>query len=219
MCTVGLAHISTCPLCYSQDLSSYYEDKDAKYLQCFECELVFVPAQYHLHEVDEKLRYDAHQNNPDDEHYRVFLSQVFDPVITHIKQGAKGLDFGCGPGPTLSVMFEEQGYQVDLVDKFYAINTKVFEKKYDFITATEVVEHLKAPRFELDRLFTMLKKGGVLALMTQQVTKKVVFSDWYYKNDLTHICFFTEKSMRYLAQQWGSKIEFYRDNVVLFIKD
>jgi cyclopropane fatty-acyl-phospholipid synthase-like methyltransferase len=42
----------------------------------------------------------------------VFLSQVFNPVMVHLKKGAKGLDFGCGPGPTLSLMFEKQGYQV-----------------------------------------------------------------------------------------------------------
>jgi hypothetical protein len=54
-----------------------------------------------------------------------FLSQVFDPVTTHLKKGAKGLDFGSGPGPTLSLMFEKQGYQVDLFDKFYADNPEV----------------------------------------------------------------------------------------------
>jgi hypothetical protein len=46
--------------------------------------------------------------------------------------------------------------------------------------------------FELNRLFTLLKKGGVLAIMTQMITKETDFSTWYYKNDPTHICFFSQ---------------------------
>jgi 2-polyprenyl-3-methyl-5-hydroxy-6-metoxy-1,4-benzoquinol methylase len=72
-------------------------------------------------------------------------------------------------------------YQVDLFDKFYADNPEVFSNQYDFITATEVIEHLSEPRFELNRLFTLLKKGGVLAIMTQMITKETDFSTWYYK--------------------------------------
>ncbi|SSC08970.1 Putative methyltransferase associated with DUF414 [bacterium endosymbiont of Bathymodiolus sp. 5 South] len=206
-----------CPLCQSQNIAPYYQDQDAHYLSCSHCELVFVAHEYHLSDVEEKLRYDKHQNKPNDSAYQVFLSQVFNPVMVHLKKGAKGLDFGCGPGPTLSLMFEKQGYQVDLFDKFYADNPEVFSNQYDFITATEVVEHLSEPRFELNRLFGLLKKGGVLAIMTQMITKETDFSTWYYKNDPTHICFFSEKTMRYLAQQWGVKVKFFANNVALFV--
>ncbi|VVM25363.1 hypothetical protein BSPWISOXPB_3418 [uncultured Gammaproteobacteria bacterium] len=80
-----------------------------------------------------------------------------------------------------------------------------------------MVEHLSEPRFELNRLFGLLKKGGVLAIMTQMITKETDFSTWYYKNDPTHIFFFSEKTMRYLAQQWGVKIKFFANNVALFV--
>jgi len=217
MCIVETVRISLCPLCQFCDLLPYYHNKEVEYLQCVRCALVFVPTQYHLSAVDEKLRYDTHQNNPEDGGYRAFLSQVFTPVISQISPGGKGLDFGCGPGPTLSLMFEEAGYSVDLFDKFYADNLAVFGRQYDFITVTEVVEHLRRPKFELERLLGMLKKGGVLAVMTQMITKEVVFSSWYYKNDPTHICFFSKKTMCYLARQWGVKVTFYADNVALFI--
>lgn len=216
MCIVGVVRIKFCPLCQSCDLLPYYQNKKAEYLQCVQCALVFLPTQYHLSVVDEKLRYDTHQNNPEDAGYRAFLSQVFDPVISQISPRDKGLDFGCGPGPTLSLMFEEAGYSVDLFDKFYADNPAVFSKQYDFITATEVVEHLSRPKFELERLLGILTKDGVLAVMTQMISKKVVFSSWYYKNDPTHICFFSKKTMRYLAKLWGVKVVFHGDNVALF---
>ncbi|MCD4678024.1 MAG: hypothetical protein K8S18_18830 [Desulfobacula sp.] len=39
-------------------------------------------------------------------------------------------------------MLEEQGQQVDLYDPFNYNDPSVFYKKYDFITAAEVVGHL-----------------------------------------------------------------------------
>ncbi|CAC9634855.1 Putative methyltransferase associated with DUF414 [uncultured Gammaproteobacteria bacterium] len=214
-----------CPLCYSEKIQPYYQNKGVGYLSCSQCELVFMSKIHHLNDTEEKLRYDAHQNNPDDKRYQAFLSQVLEPVIHHLnKQGfkppkinAKGLDFGCGPGPTLSLMFEKQGHQVDLFDKFYVNNPAVFEQNYDFITATEVVEHLSAPNVELLRLFNSLKKRGVLAIMTQMMDDKTDFATWYYKNDPTHICFFSKNTMRHLAKQWHVKVLFFGNNVALFM--
>jgi 2-polyprenyl-3-methyl-5-hydroxy-6-metoxy-1,4-benzoquinol methylase len=206
-----------CPLCQSEDVAFYYQGKGIDYLRCLCCDLVFVPTPFHLSAVDEKLRYDTHENNSEDVGYRAFLSQALNPVIARIDKNAKGLDFGCGPGPTLSLMFAEQGYQMDLFDKFYANNAAVFDKQYDFITATEVLEHLSAPSVELNRLFASLKKGGILAVMTQMLTQKVDFATWYYKNDPTHICFFSQKTMRYVAKTQEVKVTFFADNVVLFM--
>ncbi|SMN00153.1 Putative methyltransferase associated with DUF414 [uncultured Candidatus Thioglobus sp.] len=205
-----------CPLCDSSKTQPYFEDEKSAYAQCKVCDLVFMLPSYYLSEVDEKSRYDEHQNNPEDAKYRAFLSQVFNPVLARIKQGAKGLDFGSGPGPTLSLMFEEQGYQVDLFDKFYANNPAVFDNRYDFITATEVFEHLKQPNVEFQRLLSLLNKGGILAIMTQMLNTEVAFSSWYYRKDPTHICFFSQKTMHYLAQVFEIKIKFYGNNVVLF---
>ena len=149
-----------CVLCGSDKTQPYYSNENSSYFQCLVCELVFTPKRFHLNNADEKSRYDLHQNNPDDVGYRQFLSTVFDPVEKHLTPNAKGLDFGCGPGPTLSVMFEEQGYKVDLFDKFYANDRSIFNNTYDFITATEVAEHLNNPGDELTKLFNMLSAGG-----------------------------------------------------------
>jgi len=182
------------------------------------CEFVFVPSAFHLSEVDEKSRYDQHNNDPNDTDYRRFLSQVAKPLLERLPKQAKGLDFGCGPGPTLSVMFEEQGYTVDLFDKFYAQNDAVFHCKYDFIIATEVVEHLSQPAFELSRLCDMLNPSGVLGVMTEMLSDSVSFTDWYYKNDPSHIGFFSRKTFLYLAKLWQLKLTIVSDRVVIFEK-
>ena len=207
-----------CVLCGSDKTQPYYSNENSSYFQCLVCELVFTPKRFHLNNADEKSRYDLHQNNPDDAGYRQFLSTVFDPVEKHLTPNAKGLDFGCGPGPTLSVMFEEQGYKVDLFDKFYANDRSIFNNTYDFITATEVAEHLNNPGDELTKLFNMLSAGGVLAIMTKILDDQIEFKSWYYKNDPTHICFFSQNTMHHLAKTWGVRAQFYGSDVILFFK-
>ena len=135
----------TCPLCLSKYCSEFYKDKFREYLQCNNCEFVFVPKSYHLSETDEKLRYDTHNNNPLDNRYRNFLSQLEEPLLHQIPEKSYGLDFGSGPGPTLSLMLEEKGHHVELYDKFYASNDYVFNKRFAFVSATEVVADVRAP--------------------------------------------------------------------------
>ena len=151
-----------CPLCASTKTSLFHVDRHRAYFVCDACTLVFVPPTFFLSPAEEKAEYDLHENSPDDAGYRRFLSRTCEPVVARLSPASEGLDFGCGPGPTLSVMFEEAGHTVALYDPFYANDPSVFERQYDFITATEVVEHLHRPRAELDRLWSSLQPGGVL---------------------------------------------------------
>ena len=67
---------------------------------------------------------------------------------------------------------------------------------YDFICATEVVEHLHRPGQDLERLWSLLRPGGWMGIMTKLVRDRASFDTWHYKNDPTHVCFFSEE---YLA--------------------
>ncbi|MCS5592391.1 MAG: class I SAM-dependent methyltransferase [Gammaproteobacteria bacterium] len=207
-----------CPLCSSKKSQLYHTDNIREYHLCLACDFVFVPCIFHLSESDEKARYDQHRNDPNDLSYRKFLSQVSKPLLDRLSIKSKGLDFGCGPGPTLSIMLEEHGYTVDLFDKYYAQNSAVFNRKYDFITATEVLEHLSQPSFELNRLYNMLNPGGVLGIMTEMLSDNTSFVDWYYKNDPTHIGFFSRASLQRLASTWHAEIETLSSRVILITK-
>ena len=145
-----------CPLCCRQGALPFFEDSRRRYYQCSECRLVFVPpAQYPGREA-EKAEYDLHRNSPHDQGYRRFLSRLFQPMHRRLAAGSHGLDFGAGPGPTLSVMFEEAGFAVSLYDPFYAPDVTVLGRAYDFVTATEVVEHLHRPGLDLARVWNAL---------------------------------------------------------------
>ena len=208
-----------CPLCYDKNSSYYNSDKFRSYYKCSRCNLIFVHYSQFISAEAEHERYDCHKNNPNDTDYRSYLTRIFQPIDRLIRRKSLGLDFGCGPGPTLSLIFEENGHKVELFDYFYAKNDNVFKKKYDFITATEVLEHLHHPIDEILRLWDCLKPGGIFGIMTGLTTTKEAFTNWHYIRDLTHVCFFSVKTFEYLGDLLNADIIFPSKNIVLFRKN
>jgi SAM-dependent methyltransferase len=207
-----------CPLCRGGDIDPFYEDENRTYLKCLDCGLVFVPPCYWLSAEDEKAAYDLHENDPQDPGYRRFLSRLAAPLMERLEARQKGLDFGCGPGPTLPILLEAQGHRVDLYDPFYFNDPSVFHKQYDFICATEVVEHLRDPKRELAALFKMLRPGGWLGIMTKLVTDRHAFRQWHYIRDMTHICFYSRRTVDYLAQRFDARLDIAANDVMLLNK-
>lgn len=207
-----------CPLCNNEAVNLFFEDKSRIYLRCINCQLVFVPQRYWLSAEAEKATYDLHENDVQDQGYRQFLSRLSTPLLEKLDSKQKGLDFGCGPASALSVLLKERGHQVDRFDPFYYNDPSVFDNKYDFICATEVMEHLQFPEKEFTALFTMLKSGGWLGVMTKLVIDERAFRQWHYIRDLTHICFYSRSTFEYLAQRFNAKLNFVANDVILLNK-
>jgi hypothetical protein len=207
-----------CSLCETKDANKFFRDKRRCYFRCGTCELVFVPPIYFLSADEEKAKYDMHQNAPTHQGYRKFLGRMLEPMRERLAPDSHGLDFGSGPGPTLSVMFEEIGYTMTLYDPFYANEPAALKRQYDFITATEVVEHLRQPGKELDRLWACLKNKGSLGVMTKLAEGLEEFAGWHYKNDPTHVNFFSQKTFKWLADQWRANLTFVNKDIMLFYK-
>ena len=112
----------------------------------------------------------------------------------------------------------EHGHRVDLYDPFYYNDTSVFARTYDFICATEVVEHLHDPEKEFAVMFNMLKTNGWLGIMTKQVRYVQAFRNWHYIRDLTHVCFYSRRTFVFLAQRFNARRHFAADDVILFNK-
>jgi 2-polyprenyl-3-methyl-5-hydroxy-6-metoxy-1,4-benzoquinol methylase len=115
-------------------------------------------------------------------------------------------------------MFAEAGHSMAIYDPFYADNPAVLAGCYDFITASEVVEHLRQPGEELERLFGLLKPGGILGIMTKLVLDRTAFSRWHYKRDPTHVCFFSRSTFAWLARCWQAEMELVDQDVILLSK-
>lgn len=136
-------------------------------------------------------------------------------ILEQFKKPAAGLDFGSGPGPTLSLMFEEAGHRMQIYDPLYAPDQSVLSRQYDFVTATEVLEHFRQPAQDLQRVWSLVKPGGLLGIMTKLALDRDAFSNWHYKNDPTHVAFYSRETFEWLGGFWGAGIQFIGNDVIV----
>lgn len=198
-----------CGLCSSEAMSPYYQDlkRDWHYFICDQCQLVFRDPATYLVSTVEKQRYETHNNSIENEGYVRFLSPAVEVLLPYLQEGALGLDFGSGPGPILDTLFARQGFKVKNYDPYFAKDKSSLEANYDFITCTEVFEHLYTPKNEMSLITEILKKQGYLVLMSEFRKDDVAhFARWGYRMDSTHVCFLNQTSMDWLCRQWGYEL-------------
>ncbi len=128
----------------------------------------------------------------------------------------EGLDFGCGPGPALAHELERLGFFMNLYDLYYQPDTTPLNRQYDFVTCTEVIEHFNHPAKPVEQLFSLVKESGVLAIMTKLVIDQERFKSWHYKNDLTHVSFFSQQTFLWLADKYNCDVTFVDKDVIFF---
>ena len=209
-----------CPLCGKEGGHElFFEDKFRPYYRCSRCRLIFVPSLWQVSAEREKARYDQHNNDPADRRYRDFLGRIIPFMEEFLSPRCrKGLDFGCGPGPVLAEMLEEKGFSMETYDLYYRNDPSVLKDgAYDFVTATEVIEHLADPGGMVERLLSLIRPGGILALMTRFYGEETDFKTWFYKDDETHISFFSRETFLWLGEARGWEVSF-RDKDMVIIK-
>lgn len=216
----------SCPLCHSNSTELWHTQTHKpligrEYHRCQVCDLIFVPSIFHWDKPAEIAIYQQHENNPHDLGYRKFLDRIKQPMLQQLallnksKKEITGLDFGCGPGPTLSLMFEEVGLSCANYDLYFANHPELLQQTYDFIASTEVFEHLAKPADVMDQLVNCLKPQGILGIMTQRPRDLAAFQNWRYLADPTHISFFSEACFNWLAKHWQLEQVYLGSDVVL----
>ena len=189
-----------------------------EFWECNDCDLVYVPPKFHLPESAEFERYLMHNNDPSDSGYRSFLSRLWIELKPRLTSGATGMDFGCGPGPALAQMMQEDGFEVSLYDPYFFPDRSVLERQYDFVTCTETVEHLRSPLKEFKLLDSLLVRGGYFGVMTGMLEDRAGFASWYYQRDPTHIGFYSSRTMLWVGREMGWDVELPSANVTIFRK-
>lgn len=203
-----------CPLCHENNTHLFHHN----YFKCSNCFFIFLSPEDRVDQKEEKRQYDLHENNPEDPGYRKFLSQIMAPLKQYLPKDKKltGLDFGCGPGPTLNLILEDEGIEMNIFDPFYYPSKEVLNQKYDVITCTEVAEHFHNPLREFKKLKKLLKNDGVLGVMTDLYSDNMDFANWHYIKDPTHVGFFSKESLSWLAKDLGLKVEIFGKRVAIF---
>lgn len=179
----------------------------------------FLSPEQHPDQATEKAQYDLHENDPLDPGYRAFLSRLADPLIPLLKPGMRGLDFGCGPGPALARMLTERGFEMAVYDPYYANRPAMLEPPYapyDFVTCTETAEHFHSPRNAFQTLARIVRSGSYLAIMTCFQTDDGRFANWHYRKDPTHVSFYREATLEWVASHYGWSLDIPRKDVAIF---
>lgn len=171
------------------------------YHLCGNCALIFADPAHRLAPAAEKAYYATHENGIDNAGYVRFLGRVLEPMLPHLDGGMRGLDYGCGPGPTLSLLVRQQGIACDDYDPFFA--DRPLKPPYDFMFSTECFEHFHHPAAEIARIHALLKPGGLLGIMTERWTTPEAFARWHYTRDPTHVSFFHADSFDFLCARFG----------------
>jgi hypothetical protein len=127
------------------------------------------------------------------------------------------LDYGCGPYSQLSQILEEEVSSATVFDPLFFPKEENVKRQYDVVTCTEVAEHFQHAREDWDQLLGTVKPAGILGIMTQFYHDQINYKDWWYKNDPTHVIFYREETLIYLATKYQLKV-LYNDHrsVIIF---
>lgn len=203
-----------CPLCES---SSKLFFKNI-YYKCECCKAIFKDTNYVLKGEDEKNIYEQHKNIASDIRYQNFLSPITNSVINDFHKGSVGLDFGCGKDSAIIYVLKENSYEMFGYDLFYKDDRELLDKKYDFITSSETIEHFQNPKKEFELFDKLLNKNGALYLMTLIYDEKIDFEKWYYKDDPTHIFLFQKETFEYIKNKFSYKKLVIEDRLIKLYK-
>ncbi len=196
-----------CPVCRWPGTRPFQNVSGRHYRRCPTCAARFLEPRQRLSRQAEHACYLLHENRPDDQGYRRFLSKLAAPLLARLPAASRGLDYGCGPGAALAAMLEEAGHEVALYDPLFQPDRKALSQAYDFVACTETAEHFHRPADEFARLMGMVRPGGWLAIMTCFQTDDARFPDWHYRRDPTHVVFYREETLRYVAAAAGWRCE------------
>lgn len=189
-----------------------------EYVECCKCGGIQLSPNSYVSKQAEKARYLTHNNDVEDPRYQKFVSPITSRILRDFSIKSKGLDYGCGTGPVAATELEKQGFKLALYDPYFHPATAVLSATYDFIICCEVMEHFYSPSQEFSALASRLNPGGKLYCKTSLYSKDINFEKWNYKDDPTHVFFYTEKSLHWIKENLNfTELDVYKD-VIVFTK-
>ncbi|MBT8263085.1 MAG: class I SAM-dependent methyltransferase [Bacteroidia bacterium] len=205
-----------CLLCHSESTALFFEGNSHLFYKCSNCGTVFRDPDTFISVEDEKARYLTHNNDVEDERYQQFVSPITASVLKDFTSKATGLDFGAGTGPVITKVLKDNGYHIELYDPFFHPDNTVLERTYDFIVCCEVIEHFHNPLEEFKLLKRLLNPGGKLYCMSDILVSIQEFDKWYYKDDPTHVIFYSEENLQWIRKASGFSNVFIDNRLIIF---
>lgn len=208
-----------CVLCHGESLELFFSFGQKDYYHCHNCDLRFLnPNLFPVYEI-EVARYREHKNDVNDLGYQNFARPLVEAIQERIPPVSEGLDYGCGDGPVVTFLLETLGYRIALYDPVFQPATHVLERQYDFVVLSETAEHFHNPDREFRRLSELIVPQGMLSVMTLFYHSGIDFKTWHYRNDVTHVCFYSRDCLEWISRKYGfHSIEILGDRIAILRK-
>ncbi len=121
------------------------------------------------------------------------------------------LDYGGGKG-RLAEILRECDKNAESYDPFYASN-RLGDKKFDIVTAFEVVEHVPDQIELFKTLKSLCVKDGMI-LFSTLLKPRYLKDDWWYASPRNgHLSFHTKESLQLLCNQSGLYLKSLSDEI------
>lgn len=120
--------------------------------------------------------------------------------------GALGLDYGCGPTEGMREALRPYDVRVVSYDPIFFPHEQLLKNRYDFLLCSEAAEHFFYPGEEFARMQSLLKEGGILGVSSQLAVPREKFAQWNYRRDYTHVVFYQEETVHWIARKFGWKL-------------
>lgn len=202
-----------CPVCENNNLQPYKIGTDFELSKCTKCKLVFspvVPTNEELAKYYEKYAYEGvSELSPITTiRFREWLEK-----FESFRKLNKILDVGCGRGEFLEEAqkfgwnvtgseYSETAVNILKAKNITVISGDIEEylttDYFDVIVSIEVIEHLKNPLQNTNKMFSLLRPGGLLFLTTpnrKSLTGLIIKSSWRVFEYPEHLFYFSFRSM------------------------
>ncbi len=210
-----------CKLC-SRENPEEWEIRGKEYSFCPGCGFIQLSEKYFPDKEAEKARYLSHNNTKENKGYRSYLENFLESSFyPFIYKHSVVFDFGSGPQPVLQEILQSRGFSVHYYDPFFAPGRDWKMRKYDVITAVEVFEHLQDPLAEIQTLSSLLNPNGLIIIRTMlHNEEKQFFASWWYREDYTHVSFFSVRTIHAMAEGCGLSVLSLKNNCeIVLVKE
>jgi len=114
-------------------------------------------------------------------------------------------------------MLREKRYNITTYDPFFDPNLEALSRTYDYIACCEVMEHFYNPNKEFLLLASLMRKNASLYCKTTIFDRNTTdFENWWYKNDPSHVFFYTKNTLDWIATHFNFKALEIKKDVIIF---
>lgn len=190
-----------CPIC-REPSEPFYEDV-RPFRACPSCEFIFT--NFRAREEKAEAHYQGQWGSLGEEWWRGLAENIIESVEPYRKP-RRILDYGAGRGD-LTAQFRKMGYDVTALEPMTDgyLKDQRYPNLFDLVVGVEVIEHLPNLWEELEHVRRNTAPRGVIYFKTsiadvlRDPDPTGFFREWKYKDDPTHVNFFSRRSIERLA--------------------